>query len=383
MGRLFWKFFICIWLVQVLGMFGVGFSFWLRDQAALDARQAHHLSSSPPHPPGAMPPDHRPLPPMGHNGVPMPPPHGTHLLPPIEVVVATLVVGLLCAALLAWYFSKPIRNLRTAFDAAADGKLDTRLGPSIGKHRDELSDLGHDFDRMAERLQALVNSQRHLLHDVSHELRSPLARLQAAIGLVRQRPEKLESTLDRIELESTRMDRLVGELLTLSRLETGVMGEMQEEFNLDELVGEIIDDARFEAELQGKVIEFHGYCEVIVRGRAELLGRAIENVVRNAVKHTPPGSWILITAGCDHDEGHVTLAIRDNGPGIPETDAERIFEPFFRSRNGSSSDGHGLGLAIAQRVMQAHHGHIAARNCTGGGLCVEMTLPVVRKAGTE
>lgn len=379
MGRLFWKFFIFIWLVQLVGMLGVGVSFWLRDQARAEQaiEQRAGRDSMPPEPPGSPP--HRRPPPGGMHGPgqPPPPPHPS-LLPPPELVVANLLVGLLSAALLAWYFSNPIRSLRSAFDAAADGNLDTRLGPTMGKRRDELADLSRDFDRMAGRLQTLLDSQRHLLHDVSHELRSPLARLQAAIGLARQKPEKLESTMDRIELESVRIDNLVGELLTLSRLEAGVMGSLQEEVNMGELVADIVDDARFEAESQGRTVDFQGNGDVIVQGRAELLGRAIENVVRNAIKHTPQGSWVLVKAEYIPSRNHLLLSIRDNGAGVPAADIDKIFDPFFRSGSSSGTDGHGLGLAIAQRVMQAHGGTISARNSAGGGLCVEMIFPVNR-----
>jgi two-component system OmpR family sensor kinase len=375
MGRLFWKFLIFIWLVQLLGMVGIGASFWLKDQARAEQGAQRSFESGGPFGPPSRnfmpPPKDMPDP---HN---RPPPPGPHLLPPPELIIANILGSLLSAALLAWYFSKPIRSLRSAFDAAAEGDLETRLGPTMGKRRDELADLSRDFDRMAERLQALMDSQRHLLHDVSHELRSPLARLQAAIGLARQKPEKLESTMDRLELESSRIDQLVGELLTLSRLEAGGLGT-QEEVNMDELIADIVEDARFEAETQGRTVDFQGYADVIVQGRAELLGRAIENVVRNAIKHTPQGSWVLVKAEHNPSRHHLLLSIRDNGNGVSETDIDKIFDPFFRSGSNSGTDGHGLGLAIAQRVMQAHGGTISARNSAGGGLCVEMMFPVKR-----
>jgi len=385
MGRLFWKFFIFIWLAQLAGMVGIGASFWLRDQARAQQslERLGGFDRMPPDGPSGPPPDrpdgtpHRPPLPDGRHGPgqPLPPPH-PNPLPPPEIVIANLLVGLACAALLAWYFSKPIRSLRTAFDAAAEGKLETRLGPTMGQRRDELADLSRDFDRMASRLQTLIDSQRHLLHDVSHELRSPLARLQAAIGLARQKPEKLEATMDRLELESTRIDTLVGELLTLSRLEAGVMGDLQEELNMEELIADIVDDARFEADIQGRTVDFEGDCGVIVTGRAELLGRAIENVVRNAIKHTPQGSRVLIEGTYAAAQQRFRLAIMDNGTGVPPEDITRIFAPFYRGASGS--DGHGLGLAIAQRVMQTHGGAISARNLAGGGLCVEMTFPAKR-----
>lgn len=361
MGRLFWKFLLCIWLAQLTAMLGVGVGFWMRDQAHVRQQQ---LEMPPPGPP----PDQR-MPPRMHR-----PPHHPGILPPIEIVLANVLVSLGCAGGLAWYFSKPIRSLRHALDAAAEGDLGTRLTPAMDGRRDELADLGLAFDRMAAQLQASMHSQRHLLHDVSHELRSPLARLQAAIGLARQSPEKLQTTLERIELESARIDRLVDELLTISRLEGGAMSGPQEDIAMDELLADIVADARFEAGPQELDIAFESKGEMIVHGRAELLYRAIENIVRNAIKHTPHGGHITIGAELDGDM--VRLSVADTGPGVPAADLERIFEPFFRSAAGNGNNGHGLGLALARRVMLAHGGSICARNRDGGGLCVDIVLPL-------
>lgn len=302
--------------------------------------------------------------------------------PPFPVVplVATLLASLIFAALLAWYFSKPIRYLRSAFEAVVSGNLAVRLGPVMGKRRDELADLGSNFDRMASHLNAMIDGQRRLLHDVSHELRSPLARLQAAIGLARQRPEKLESSLERIERESMRMDKLVGELLTLSRLEAGVMGGMEEEISMDELVSDVVADARFEAGTSGRTVDFSGCSEVPVKGCAELLHRALENVVRNALRHTPEGGKVAVEAYLDAGGNNLRLAILDQGHGVPEKELSAIFEPFFRGGGSQSTDGYGLGLAIARRVVEAHGGVVRASNRAGGGLCVEFILPVKRVA---
>lgn len=312
-----------------------------------------------------------------------PPPGGRHPHPgerriPIEPIVAAMLASLIFAALLARYFSKPIRNLRSAFDAAAAGNLEVRLEPVMGKRRDELADLGRSFDGMASHLRALMDGQRRLLHDVSHELRSPLARLQAAIGLARQQPEKLEASLERIELESVRMDRLVGELLTLARLEAGVVGSMEEEVNMGELVSDVVADARFEAEANGRTVDFSSGCEAVVRGSAELLYRAIENVVRNAVKHTPEGGNVIVKAKPDSGGRGLQLSVSDQGAGIPNSELGMIFEPFVRGSGTKSAAGHGLGLAIARRVVEAHGGTICASNRVGGGLCVEIVLPARR-----
>lgn len=298
---------------------------------------------------------------------------------PAVPLVATLLASLVFAALLAWYFSKPIRSLRSAFEAMVGGNLEVRLGPVMGKRRDELADLGHNFDRMASHLGDLIDGQRRLLHDVSHELRSPLARLQAAIGLARQQPAKLESSLERIERESVRMDKLVGELLTLSRLEASVTGSMEEEINMGELVSDIVADARFEAETSGRTVVFSGSGEALVKGRAELLHRAIENVVRNAVRHTPEGGRVTVDADLDVKTNDLRLAVRDQGSGVSENELNAIFEPFFRGGGMKNIDGHGLGLAIARRVVEAHGGTMRASNLAEGGLSVEIVLPV--KAG--
>lgn len=310
----------------------------------------------------------------GHHSDGHHPPDEFHI--PIEPIIAAILASLIFAALLARYFSKPIRNLRSAFKAATTGNLDMRLGPVMGKRRDELADLGHHFDLMADHLRSLMDGQRRLLHDVSHELRSPLARLQAAIGLIRQQPEKLETYLGRIEREGVRMDKLVGELLTISRLEAGVISSMDEEINMDDLISGVVDDARFEAGASGHTVDFSGRSKMLIKGNAELLHSAIENVIRNAIGHTPAGSKVFVEVRLSSDGSKVLLAICDQGPGIPENEISEIFEPFYRGHGSKRTDGHGLGLAIARRVVEAHGGTVRASNMGYGGLCVELALPV-------
>lgn len=306
-------------------------------------------------------------------------PHAMHRPPPappslfIPIGVGVLA-SLAFSAFLAWYLAKPIRNLRWAFGAVADGRLETRVTPRMGGRRDEVADLGRDFDRMAGHLQQLVTSQRRLLHDVSHELRSPLARLQAAIGLARQDPRKAEASLERIEREAVRLDELVGELLTLSRLEAGTGGAPLEEVDLMELVAAIADDAGFEAQARGRRVAFRGEGEVVATVRAELLHRAFENVIRNGVKFTAEGSAVDVAV--EQGPDHFTVTVADRGPGVPEGDLPAIFEPFYRGENGRGTAGFGLGLAIARRALEAHGGRISARNRPGGGLEVTLHLPL-------
>lgn len=305
-----------------------------------------------------------------------PRPHFHRPPPPWPPLAAVLLAGLAFSALGAWYLAKPIRNLRWAFEGVASGRLDTRVAPRMGSRRDEMADLGRDFDRMAQQLQGLVGSQRRLLHDVSHELRSPLARLQAAVGLARQNPQRIEASLDRIERESQRLDELVGELLTLSRLEAGTGTLRRERFDLVELVASVTDDARFEAHALGRDLAFPAGEAIVIDGSAELLHRALENVIRNAVKYSAEGSRVDVSVACEPHGEAVRIEVSDCGPGIAEEDLGSVFEPFYRGTNARASGGYGLGLAIARRAVEAHGGSIVALNRPEGGLTVAITLPL-------
>lgn len=333
--------------------------------------------SAQPGPPGA--PSFAPPGPPPHpdDGDARPPPRSPLPFPPIPLLAGALV-SLLFAALLAWYFAKPIRSLRTAFAGAADGRLGQRLAPEMGGRRDELADLGRDFDRMAARLKSLMDGQRRLLHDVSHELRSPLARLQAAIGLLRQQPERGADLLARIERESVRMERLVSELLALSRLEAGMAGRLDEAVDLRELLDALVEDARFEAQAAARRVDYvapEAAAPLAIRGNAELLHRALENVVRNALKHSPEGGRVSVELASEAARAGYRIRVADGGAGVPEAELQAIFAPFYRSADGTAADGYGLGLAITQRVVALHGGCIEAANRPGGGLCVSVFLP--------
>ena len=301
------------------------------------------------------------------------PPDATFL--PVLPVIMGLLTSLLISAVLAWYLAKPIRYLRAGFESLAKNQLDTPVSLAMGKRRDELADLGLEFDRMAHQITTLMAAQRHLLHDVSHELRSPLARLQAAIGLARQQPDRIDTSLDRIEREVGRLDELVGEVLTLSRLEAGVTNSIKEEFDLTELLDSIVEDARFEASTKNVEVNYLECQETRINADAELIHRALENILRNAVKHTPPGLSIQVEMDSSSNGRQVHLRISDQGPGVADEQLASIFEPFFRG-SGNSQMGFGLGLAIARRAVEIHGGSITARNQPEGGLQIEVVLPV-------
>ena len=257
----------------------------------------------------------------------------------------------------------------------------------MGSRRDELADLGKAFDLMASRLGALIQSQTRLLHQVSHELRSPLARMQIAVGLARQQPDKLESSLMRIERESERMDSLVGELLELSRLESGMMKIEKEPVDLNELLFTVVEDARFEGLAKNITVDYDALqleaTPVVLSAQQDLLHRAIDNVVRNALKYSPNGSRVCIATLLEplytnhfSTDKNVTITITNNGPGVADDELENIFQPFFRGSNTHSADGHGVGLAIAKQVIDAHGGAITAINHKVGGLVIVIKLPL-------
>jgi two-component system, OmpR family, sensor kinase len=308
--------------------------------------------------------------------------HGVHVPgPPMQRMVGGVLISLIVAALLAWYVSKPIRALRRALNAAAQGDLDVRIAGNVGHRRDELADLGRDFDITAARLKLLMDGQRRLLHHVSHELRSPLARLQAALGLIRQRPYNVDADewIDRVERESTRMDKLIDELLTLSRLETAIENRHKECVNVAELVSEVVADAAFELNARSVPVGFDVRVEPLlttnVTGNAELLRRALENVVRNSARYTPIGGQVHILGEYDELQREVRLMITDEGPGVQTGDLAVIFEPFFRAQSAQPTFGYGLGLAITGGVIRSHGGRISAFNRPSGGLTVEICLP--------
>lgn len=321
-------------------------------------------------------------PPMGPTFPPrssMSPPPGPLPRPPSPWL--PLVFGFLASlgvsAMLAWYVATPIRHLRRALDQAADGRLETRVQPLIGGRRDELADLGRNFDHMAQRLEALIEAQRRLLHDVSHELRSPLARIQAAIGLAGQDPAKMQESLERVERETVRLDELVGEVLTLARLESMTPGAMEDEIDMTGLLSGVVADARFEAQAKGVAIEFKGDGNMLIRGRTELIYRAAENVIRNAVRFTPAAGVVAVEAYADDRRPVLCIDVLDQGPGVLPEELDVIFEPFSRGRNQKTREnkGYGLGLAIARRAVAAHGGNIRAQNRSIGGLCVHIELP--------
>jgi len=248
----------------------------------------------------------------------------------------------------------------------------------LGQRRDELGALAVDFDAMAVRLRTLLDSQQQLLRDVSHELRSPLARLQIALGIARRPGADLLQGFDRIEQEAQRLDELIGEILSLCRLDDPARPMQIERVELDELLEPMVEDARIEGEPRQVRIDLQVESALSLEGDRELLHRALENILRNAVRFSPDAAIVTVTATRDSEA--VRIVIRDRGPGVPADQLERIFEPFHRVGEARDRDsgGYGIGLAITSRVVKLHDGRVSAANADGGGLQVTVRLPINR-----
>lgn len=281
---------------------------------------------------------------------------------------------------LATYLTSPITKLRRATQELAAGNLGVRVVPALGKRRDELASLGADFDLMAEQIESLINSQRRLLGDISHELRSPLARLNVALELARQRSGvEAQSALERIQREAENLNAMIGQLLTLTRLEGGSGTVASSEFDLAQLVRDIADDADFEAQSRNRRVVVEEIDSFLITGNYELIRRAIENVIRNAVQYTAENTAVEVRLEqVGQLDQTARVSIRDHGAGVPERDLKKIFQPFFRVDDARDREagGVGLGLAIAERAIRFHGGKVKATNVSDGGLLVSMELPI-------
>jgi len=292
----------------------------------------------------------------------------------LRFLVALLVSGIV-SFLLARYLTSPLLLLRRTTRSFTAGDLEARVGKALGARRDEIVDLGHDFDEMAERIGRMLTSQLRLLRDLSHELRSPLARLQVALELARKRAgDQAGAELQRIELEAERLNGLIGEILALARLESSPHELARHAVDLDELVGDVCSDADYEAQATGRRVRFQSSGAISYEGNDEMLRRAVENVVRNAARYTPEGSMVEVELERAADAA--VIRVRDHGPGVPESALTRLFEPFYRDAEARGIDpgGHGIGLAIAKRAVEIHGGTITARNHRRSGLVVEIHL---------
>ena len=289
--------------------------------------------------------------------------------------LAALLAAAGAAYWLARYFITPVEQIRYGLRSLAEGKLDVRIAHTIGTKRDEITSLAHDMDITASRLEELQTAQQQLFHDVSHELRSPLSRLQAAIGVLQQNPARLSAMVERMGREVERLDALVGEILTLARLsDRGTPRFERQTLDVVDLVREIIEDAAFEGQARDISIHYEGVDSFVASVNGELIYRALENVIRNAITHTRPGTAVRVAS--DVLDQQLTVTIEDDGQGVPVAELEVIFKPFSQSSIVTTRSGFGLGLAIARRAAEWHGGGAWAENRDGGGLRVFIMLPV-------
>jgi len=310
---------------------------------------------------------------------------------PLTLLAIALVVSGAVCYFLARYLAAPVDRLRLATRRLAAGDLNVRVLPALKGRQNDLGLLAADLDTMAERLRLQLEAKQQLLRDVSHELRSPLARLQLALSLARREEGAVERHLARIECEAERLEALIARTLKLVRLERPVHALERSSVDVGELLRAIVADVAIEADAQGCLVQVRAQGPAPVWGDPELLRSAFENVIRNAVRYSPADAVVGIAAdrvaGEGQQGGLVEVVIRDQGPGVPEQELGRIFEPFYRvdaARGHGRAGGEGLGLAIASRAVALHGGHIAARNGEGGGLSVTITLPAMgrtRSAG--
>jgi two-component system, OmpR family, sensor histidine kinase CpxA len=304
---------------------------------------------------------------------------GLHMLGPRLLVV--LLIGSVFCYWLARYLTTPVVKLRATTRELADGNLTARVQQNLIRRRDEIGYLGSDFNLMAGRIESLVLAQRRLLGDISHELRSPLSRLRVALELARRRaaPEAGRA-LDRIEREAESINEMIGQLLALSRFETGPDRLNNVRVDLCALVQEVADDADYEARSRNCSVRVTGCEECHMDGVAELLRSAVENVLRNAVRYTAEGTEVEISLRRETVDAapYALVSVRDHGAGVPPEAIEEIFRPFYRVEDARDrqTGGTGLGLAIAARAVHLHGGTVKASNAADGGLVVEIRFPL-------
>jgi len=302
--------------------------------------------------------------------------------PPLSVILRQLALGLLVSGIICFFLAHsltlPIVQLRGAAQELAIGNLGARVGEGVGKRKDEIGELGRDFDRMAGQIEGLVENQKQLLRDISHDLRSPLQRIRMALELARRGDSSQQGQLDRIERETVRINSFIEQLLTLARLESTESTPAMEPLCLNEIVEHIVSDAKLEAERVGCALSLAALTQYQVKGNTEVLQSAIENVARNAIHHGGEGKSVELGL---HAEGNdAVLTIRDHGPGVPPEALPRLFEPFFRvdSARSLTTGGSGLGLAIAAKAVELHGGTISAHNAAPNGLVVTIHIPLLR-----
>lgn len=288
------------------------------------------------------------------------------------LLFAVFVISFPVSFLLSWIITKPIRQFQLATRGIKENLNNRDNLIKLNRRSDEFGELARDFEDMANHLSRLLASQKQLVSDVSHELRSPLSRLKIALGLIERNSD--DKNIERIKLETQRMEDMLGNILTLSRLEADEIDIQKENCDLSRIVASVIDDAQFEAtegniKIHQKIVE---QCEIT--GAQEALFSGVENIIRNAVRYTGEGGEINVSLTKSNQT--IELLIQDTGPGVPDAELNSLFEPFYRAEFARTreSGGVGLGLSIAKRAFALNGGTISASNVKPHGLAVAVTF---------
>lgn len=289
------------------------------------------------------------------------------------LILLLVLISAAASFALAISISRPLRELVQQNLQFASGKLDSRV-QRLARRPDELGQLGRSFNTMAEQISALLHNQQRLMRDISHELRSPLARAQLAIALS-ERQQDLQQ-LPRLKSELERLEAMLDELLTFSKLDAGQYQLERHPLDLVALAEEVLSINQLEADAKQQQLVLQAPEQLWLEGDSRLLGRALENIVRNAMKYSPSGSQISCTIKV-HDT-QAQLSISDQGPGLASDQLEQIFQPFYRVSHSrdSQTGGTGLGLAIVAQIIRQHQGQVSASNVSSGGLQINVTLPL-------
>lgn len=292
-----------------------------------------------------------------------------------------LCVAIIASLILSFLFSRnliaPINSLKKAAIKLSAGDLTARAAISI-KRKDELGVLGRDFNSMANQLEVLISSQKRLLADISHELRSPLTRLKMATGLAQMQANEASQTyLLRIEKEANQLDKMIADVLQVSRLEAKSQALSLQKQSLQTIVDHVLNDAHFEAKQNNKQLAVTGDSCVTINCDETLIASALENLLRNAIKYANNTINVILK----HTDTIVSIQICDDGKGVPNNQLDKLCEPFFRHSNARDriSGGTGLGLAIAKNAITAHDGNLILSNKIKGGLCASITLPIIKE----
>lgn len=368
MNRLFVRIWLANWLVFVLVVFATAFVF----QQLRVREMRSHFAGPAVHPQQFKQsfersiarrekPEGRPL----------------HLLSPVFLIGLAFLASGVAAVVLARYISLPIKQLHLASDRVASGDFHTNVAASVGHRKDEIADLARRFDLMAKALDAANKNQQDLLRDVSHELRSPLTRLLLISDLLANTQGEEQRKLQlRLRKDLGELETLVEEVMSLARFEVEAGNLHLEKKDLVATLEPLIDDACFEANAVNKTVTFAHEGKAVFVDLAPIhICRAVENIIRNAIRHTGDNTEVLVELV--QENAKAVLKVSDSGDGVDDAELNKIFSPFYRSASARAKfKGAGIGLALAERIVKSHHGEISARNLPAGGLQVRIALPL-------